>query len=236
MEDLSVLVARVESLERRSRWTAVLAILTVAAACAVTTREPGGVLRTRGIVVTDAADRPRLVFGAPMAEVLDDPRFAETVGAVVLDADGRLNVALGWDPPLVYGDGSVGKRIGHSTGFVIYDPRTGGERGGLGAFADGTANICLDYEKDKEAVCMTVAAEDAWTAVMLNGTPEEEQFDRVGMFLSGDGTGVVKAFGGRDHRDGVVLESGTGPARVVHYEADGGPVGEALWKPVGSGS
>ena len=232
MDDLSALAARVEALERRWRWTAMLAALLAGltlAAC-VAARRPDDLLRARGIVVTDAAGKPRLVLGAPMAEVSDDARLAESVGLVVLDAEGRLNVALGANTPLVYRDGSTGKRVETDAGFVIYDPRSGGERGGLGAFADGRANFCLDYEGDKEAVCMTVAPGDAWTAVMLNGTPKEKMFDRVGLFLAEDGTGIVKAFGGGEQRDGVVLESGTGPARLVHYAQDGKPLAEASWK------
>jgi hypothetical protein len=167
-----------------------------------------------------------------MADVSDDARLADTVGLVVLDAEGRLNVALGSKNPLVYRDGSIGKRVAADAGFVIYDPRSGGERGGFGAFADGRTNVCLDYELDKEAVCMSVAPGDAWTGVMLNGTPKEPQFDRVGLFVSEDGTGIVKSFGGLEHRDGIVLESGTGPARIVRYGADGKPLGEASWNAV----
>lgn len=37
---------------------------------------------------------------------------------------------------------------------------------------------------------------------MLNGTPSEEDYDRVGMFLGADGVGVLKAFGGLDSRAG----------------------------------
>jgi len=70
---------------------------------------------------------------------------------------------------------------------------------------------------------------------MLNATPNQEMFDRVGMFVGEDGTGIVKAFGGGAHRDGLMLESGTGPARVVRYDQEGKPLGEAPWETV-SGS
>jgi hypothetical protein len=134
MNDVSALTRRVESPERRWRWTvtlaAILATLVIMGAC-MATRNPDDVLRARGIVLTDAADKPRLVL-APMADVSDDARLAGTVGLVVLDAAGRLNVALGSKTPLVHRDGSIGKRVEADAGFVVYDPRSGGERGGFG--------------------------------------------------------------------------------------------------------
>jgi hypothetical protein len=229
-DELSALTARIDELERRWRWTASLALLlgaaVLVAACAATGGKPVDILRARGIVITDSAGNARVVLGAPMGDVTEDARLADTVGLVVLDATGKLNVALGAGTPLVYGDGSVEKRYQDETGFTIYDPRNGGERGGMGVNADGSAVVCLDYDHPKEAVCMSVAAGDEYAAVMLNGTPNEQVYDRVGLFLGQDGSGQIKAFGAQG--DGLKLEAGTGPPRLVKYQ-QGERVGEATW-------
>ena len=129
-----------------------------------------------------------------MAAATKDAKLAEAIGIAVLDSLGRMNVALGTQNPLVLEDGSTGTRIAASAGLTIYDPRDGKERGGMGAFEDGRANMCLDYgERQKEAVCLSVAPADQYAAVLLNGTPGEPQFDRVVMYVGADGSGSIKA-------------------------------------------
>jgi hypothetical protein len=92
MDNLSTLTARVRRLESRWRFTAVVALLLAAGlfvvACAAARRESSDILRVRGIVVTDAAGKARVVIGAPMAGVTEDARLADTVGLVVLDPQG----------------------------------------------------------------------------------------------------------------------------------------------------
>ena len=215
---------RLQRAERRVRWLSVgMVVLAAGLVLGMTvpgTAESGrmmarasDVLTVRGLVIVDDAGRERVVIGAPAAAVSPDERLAESTGMIVLDSLGRLSVAVGSDRPLILEDGSVGKRIGSSSGLTFYDPRNGMERGGIGAFEDGRANVCLDYGTgSKEAACMAVAPGDEYAMVMLNGTPREEVFDRVGMFLGADGVGVLKAMGGLENRSGVFIRAGAGGA------------------------
>lgn len=220
MTEMEILQQRIRSLERRTRTLTALFGLAVAAILIGADRQDD-VLRARGLVITDAGGRDRIVLGAPMAHASRDPKLAETVGLAVLDASGRLHVSVGADNPLVYADGGLGERVDRSAGITIYDPRHGGERGGMGAFMDGRANVCLDYGAGKEAACMAVAPTDAYAAVILNGTPEEPQFDRVTMYVGADGTGVLKAFGGGKNEGGVLIVAGSGPPSVTAYDSTG---------------
>ncbi len=218
--------ARLEAAERNVRRLALaLASLVALAVLGFTGRagmanQTADVVTARGLVILDEAGRARIVIGAPAAAAHDDARLAQATGMVVLDTLDRLSAAVGSDPPLILEDGTLAERIGSSNGLTFYDPRDGKERGGIGAFEDGRANVCLDYgEASKEAVCMSVAPEDQYTAVMLNGTPREEVFDRVGMFVGADGVGVLKAFGGVNSRDGIFIRAGDGMPKVTVYDS-----------------
>lgn len=218
--------ARLERAERRVRGLSLGLVLTVAVLALGFTDQDSRDLRgddvitARGLVIVDDAGRARVVIGAPAAAAYEDPRFAQTTGMIVLDTLDRPGVAVGTNPPLILDDGSLAERIGSSSGLTFYDPRDGKERGGIGAFEDGRANVCLDYgNASKEAVCMAVAPDDQYAAVMLNGTPREETFDRVGMFLGADGVGVLKAFGGLDSRDGVLIRAGGGMPAIVVFDS-----------------
>jgi hypothetical protein len=235
MDDHSVLTRRLRSLERRWRWTAALAGLLGALVLPGAVRPAPDVLRARGLVITDADGNSRIVLGAPMANATADPKLARTVGLVVLDARGRMNTALGADAPLVYSDGTVAQRLHDGgVGLTVYDPRGGGERGGFSVFADGHATACLDYEKDREAVCMSVGAKDAYADVQLMDVARQGS-DRVGMFVGEDGAGIIKAGGGGKNAGGLVLKTGMGPTpQLVAYDQDGREVAEVVWKPTPS--
>ena len=170
-ESETVLEARLERAERRVRRVS-LGVLLIAAGLVVGFVAPGSgdtssgdVVTARGLVIVDEAGRPRVVVGAPASAALDDPRLAQTTGMIVLDAEDRLAVAAGADPPLIMVGDSLSRRIGSTNGFTFYDPRNGKERGGVGAFEDGRANMCIDYgNASKEAAYMTVAPDDQYAA------------------------------------------------------------------------
>lgn len=234
---------RLARLERRTRALSLGLFLMAAAATlgfvtggrgAAATTPSADVITARGLVIVDAANRPRIVIGAPVAAALRDERLAATVGLVVLDTANRLNVAVGQNPPLILEDGTAGHRIASSNGLVFYDPRDGKERGGLGAFADGRATVCLDYgNAQKEAACMAVAPDDQYAAVLLNGTPREQAYDRVGMFLGADGVGVLKAFGGVNSQDGVMIRAGGGLPRITVYDSAQSEVADLVERELG---
>ncbi len=79
---------------------------------------------------------------------------------------------------------------------------------------------------------MSVASADQYAAVMLNGTPKEKQYDRVGLFVGADGLGLVKAFGGGGNNGGVMLTGGKGPARVVVTDTTGKPLRDLVGQPL----
>ena len=227
MNEIVSLTRRVERAERRSRWSMAIAGIAAGVIALGAMRPASDVLRARGLVIVDAHGQPRIVLGAPVDASLADPKLAGATGVVVLDSAGRLGVAVGTNNPLVFASGKVGTRIGSSAGLTIYDPRNGGERGGIGAFVDGRANVCLDYgEKAKEAVCMSVAPKDQYAAMLVNGNPSVETYDQAAMFVGADGSGVIKIFGGGANRSGVMLLGGKGARHVVAYDSAQKEIGD----------
>lgn len=225
--DLQQLQRRLAATERRVRILSLTTVLLGATALVAALRPPADVLRARGLVITDAAGHDRIVLGAPMREASADPKLAAAEGIAVLDSAGRLETALGAGNPLVLRGGRLGARIAGNTGLTIYDPRDGSERGGVAAFADGRANVCLDYgTKDKEAACLSVAPADRYAAVILNATPNEPQYDVATMFVGADGQSSIKAFGGAASGTGVVIRGGSGPASVAVYDSTGRQVAD----------
>ncbi len=232
MDDLQELKRRVARLERSLRWAGALVVVLAAAVTIAATQAGQEVLTARGLVITDSDGRERIVIGAPMDEASPDPKLAGTVGLAVLDGEGQLQVAVGTNKPLIMADGRRGPRVGVDAGLTIYDPRDGRERGGMGVFDDGRANVCLDYgTAPKEAACMAVAAGDQYAAVILNGTPGEDVFDRVVMYAGADGTGSIKAFGGKANQGGLLVRAGSGPTSVAVYDSTGTVVADLARMP-----
>lgn len=221
MSELHDLRLRLDRAERRlRRLTAIMVVLGATILLGAAARHDD-ILRVRGLVIVDDAGRERVLLGAPLKSVTSDARLVGATGLVVLDTAGLLNVAVGSDNPLVFAGGRIGERIAPAAGLTVYDMRHGGERGGFATLADGRANVCLDYAQGKEAACMTVAPDDQYSAVMLNGTPSEKAFDRVGMFLGADGSGVLKAFGGGTNKGGMMIRGGRGSASLTVFDTAG---------------
>jgi hypothetical protein len=231
MTEMEHLRNRLLILEGRLRSVSVVCAVLILLGITAAVLPRADVLRARGLVIVDSTGRERIVIGAPIRDASTDPKLAQTVGMVVLDSAGHLHVSLGANNPLVFADGRTGTRIATDAGMTIYDPRNGGERGGIGVFADGRANVCLDWgRKGKEAACMSVAPGDQYAAVLLNGTPDQPQFDRVGLFAGADGIGIVKAFGGGTNNGGIRLEAGKGTPVIALYDTTGRRAGNALDK------
>lgn len=223
---IDALHRRVTVLERWVRLCAGTVVVLLAGVLVAARPSTDDIIRTRGLVVVDAQGRERIVIGAPLDSVSTNTALAGVAGTVIFDTTGRVAVAVGQNNPAIAG-GRVVRRIGASNGLNIYDPRSGDERGGIGAFASGRANMCLDYSAGKEAVCATVADDDSYSTMQLYGTPNEPQFDRVGMFLGADGIGILKAWGGGTaHTGGIQLSAGKGPPRATVYDSAGKVVRE----------
>lgn len=232
MNETESLRSRLRILERRFSFLLAFLAAVIVIRIAAAALPPRDVLRARGLVIVDSAGRERIVLGAPIRGVSADSKLSQTVGLVVLDSTGSLHVSVGANNPLVFADGRTGRRIAASAGLAIYDPRNGGERGGIAAFADGRANMCLDWgAKAKEAACVSVAPGGQYAAVMLNGTPNQPQFDRVGMFAGADGVGMLKAFGGSPNSGGVMINAGKGATTMTVYDSMGTALRDALRTP-----
>ena len=120
---------------------------------------PPDVLRVRGLIVEDSLGRPRIVIGAPLP-VEGREALAGGEGIALRSPEGRFRVAIGAPTPGPIIEGRPVERIGGgSAGLLIFDD-DGDERGGMGTFADGRANVCLDYENGvKEAVAIIRASD-----------------------------------------------------------------------------
>lgn len=237
MSEVQRLEREVMALRKTIRRLSAVMILGACGLLAAALAPQESVIRARGLVIMDAAGRERIVLGDPMSDVTNDAKLADAIGIVVLDSLGQMNVALGVQNPLVVAGGQTAQRAVTGAGLTIYDPRDGKERGGISAFEDGRANVCLDYgEKQKEAACLSVAPADQYAAVLLNGTPGEPQHDRVAMFVGADGQGAIKVFGGYGNSGGVLLTAGASMPKIQVFDTTGAPVSELVSPDRGSGS
>lgn len=176
------------------------------------------VLRVRGLIVEDSLGRARIVIGSP---VMIPGRTAEQAGTgiAVLSPTGALQTALGAPTPAPMIDGKLVDRIGGSAGFVMADP-AGNERGGMGAFADGRANVCIDYAKGvKEAACLVAFPNDQLAGLVVNGLPGEKAFDRVAALVAQGGTALVKIASPTGRESAILRSTGANPAQLMVYDS-----------------
>jgi hypothetical protein len=227
MSELDTLHRRLVRAERNVRRLGALLLLGTATVLLGALQPQDDVLRARGLIITDADGRERIVLGAPMQAASGNEKLVDAVGIAVLDSLGRLHVAMGANPPLVLDGGAIGTRVATQAGMTFYDPRSGRERGGMGAFSDGRATACLDYGAAvKEATCMFVAPDDAYASVIVNAGPSQEVFDLVTMVVAADGTGVLKASGAGSEASHVLIKAGNGPATITVHDSSGTVVRE----------
>lgn len=165
------LVGQVEELERRLRrlqhivvGSVLLCAAAVAAACTTVNAEAraagDGILRARGLVITDARGNERIHIGAP---VPDDPggarpRISEATGMIILDENGheRFGIGhraddetvIGFDAPPGTGSGSNRERLhlgvdAQGRGFVRFLDRTSALAGRL--HLTGEDKVALEF-------------------------------------------------------------------------------------------
>lgn len=106
-----------------------------------------GILRTKGIIITDAQGLDRILIGAPaLATNATTEKYGRTNSIVFLNKTGGYHLALGQTPAPVVNGKAVGARIGNGDdyGVTLYDTH-GNERGGMGFIGGaGRAVIALD--------------------------------------------------------------------------------------------
>lgn len=212
-------VARLEHEFRTyRRRTTFLQLALLAVAVMAFTRAPAEVLRVRGLVVEDSLGRSRVVIGAPFG-LAGYAAHQSGSGIAVLSPTGELQAAMGAPTPSPRINGKVVDRAGGDAGFAIADG-AGNERGGMGTFADGRANVCLDYAKGvKEAACLVVYPNDQMAGLVVNGTPSQKGFDRLTALVTDNGSTLVKVSApGRQER-AILLAKGDAPAQLIVHDS-----------------
>ena len=136
----------------RLRILVIIALLAVIALAAMpllreseTPNKPVTIVRTQGIVITDAQGRDRILIGAPVPASQDRIRKdGASDGIIFLGKTGADRLAVGQTPTL-HIDGKTYKRRGddNNYGVTLYDTK-GSERGGMAFMGTGRVGIALD--------------------------------------------------------------------------------------------
>lgn len=170
------------------------------------------------LIVEDSLGRPRIMIGAPLELPGRTPALSG-IGVAVLSESGRVQTALGAPTPAPSVNGKLVERIGHSSGLMIADTN-GDERGGMGAFPDGRANICLDYASGvKEAVCLAVFPNDEMAGLIVNGLPDERAFDRVTALVGTGGMALIKIATPSGRESAILRSVGMGAAELLVFDS-----------------
>jgi len=211
---------RIAHLEQRVRSLQVISAVLVAAlvgvACTGLRASPrqspeASVLRARGLVIVDAQGRPRVLLGAPIADVAGRTRTDAVTGLVVVGEGGADRVQVGnVGGPQV--GGVVNARISASAGIVVNDPK-GNERGGFGAFDDGRVVLGLDYP-DREAIILAVLPQEGAAGIWLNG-PAPQGRERVGAVVTREGQALLKLADLAGTERVILMVDGDSPAKLL---------------------
>lgn len=153
--------ATLRRLQRQIFWSwavaivALLGVIAIAAAWFASAHaNRDDILRTKGIIVTDAQGHDRILIGAPaIATVKSTSAYGSTNSIVFLNRNGTYHLALGQAPaPAVNGktpivDGKPVKRIGNGDdyGMALYDTH-GSERGGM-VFLGGASRAVIALDR-----------------------------------------------------------------------------------------
>ena len=147
---------RLASLERKTFWWRVVCVFqllvllgiggTLLAKPTATMRADDGILRGRGVILSDENGRARVLIGAPFPESKDRVRQdSRTASIIFLDEQGHDRLVVGEELQAQM-NGKVPTdrhRIGSGYGMTLQDLQ-GNERGGMGFLSNGRAVISLD--------------------------------------------------------------------------------------------
>jgi hypothetical protein len=238
--DLVSLQSRVRSLERKLRRTHALGALLVAGALAVGfTRQSGaaasaakgasgdGVLRARALVIEDEQGRPRVLLGAPVADVKGRRRTDAATGLVLLDESGRDRLQVGncGGPQM---GGVVQGRIAPTTGIMLCDLK-GDERGGYGFLDNGRIVLGMD-EENGEGVVLFVAPDLGSKGLIVNEYRGQKNATRLflGLGKQGDATLELKDGKGMGRLRAVATPEET--PQLLLLDAEGQELSDVLEK------
>ena len=140
-----------------------------------TPTKPGTILRARGLVITDAQGRDRILIGAPVPASKDRTRKDDASdGIIFLGETGADRLAVG-QLPTQHIDGKTYKRRGDDDnyGMTLYDTK-GSERGGLASMGGGRVGLALDRATPPyEAIGLMIDDAENFAGMYINyGDPE----------------------------------------------------------------
>jgi hypothetical protein len=220
---------RLVTLERQVRrlQRTVLAFGAIGAAAVIVAfrTPPDEIVRTRQLVIEDESGRPRVILGAPIADLEGRKRSDPSVGMLVLDEDGVDRLSLGSPSIAPQIAGKVVRRIAASSGVVVNDAK-GNERTGYGYLENGSVVLGLDHE-DGEGVMLFINPSTGYSGFLVNG--RGGQGDRQRVFLgaklgeeaTGPGTLVLNRPDASWHTFITAKEPGELPL-VELYDGKGG--------------
>jgi hypothetical protein len=173
MEDWNRLQAEIG----RLRILVIIALLAVIALAALLfmrkSDAPGRadtIIRTQGLVITDAQGRDRILIGAPVPTSKDRKRKDDASdGIIFLGKTGVDRLAVGQLPTL-HIDGKTYKRRGDDDnyGMTLYDTQ-GSERGGMAFMGTGRVGIALDRATPPyEAIGLMVEDKENTAGMYIN--------------------------------------------------------------------
>jgi hypothetical protein len=166
-------------------------------ALANTSRPEASILHAKGLIIEDAAGRPRVIVGAPFPVV--PGRKRQDPGAtsmMFLDEEGHDRLTIGETlTPQIKGVVPANfHRIGSGYGVTIHDTQ-GNERGGMGWSSNGRGSIAFDYP-ERDAIGMYVDDKDR-SATFVVENPDEAVGDKSLIEVTAKGKGGhVRLFDG----------------------------------------
>lgn len=163
-------------LQRQLAWSrgiailALLGVIALAIAWYATTRSHhGGILRTQGIIVTDAQGHDTILIGAPaIAASGQTKKYGDTNSIAFIGPSNTFRLFLGQAPEPVV-EGKATRRIGNGDvyGVTLYDTQ-GNERGGMGFIGGADRAVVALDRPGMDAVGMMVDDKTGYAGLMLN--------------------------------------------------------------------
>jgi hypothetical protein len=224
--DLHDRLARLERQTKRYRIgliaSAAAALLAAGAALtegAVAQPAPGQVLRLKGLIIEDAAGRPRIVMGAPAPAVTGRDRQDALTGLVYIDENGADRLTFGAYPDPMLEGGMRPRRV-PGAGILIHDA-DGVERGGYGVLDDGTAAVTVDWPKTGEGAVMSAGTRFAGIGVFHRSDPGiYREAVTIGAIREGE-EGFVKLTDAGGNQRLRVQMRGRGEPQLTSYDPAG---------------
>lgn len=188
--------------------TALLAVIALASMSMLRKpTPPDPVLRTQGLVITDAEGHDRILIGAPTPASKGRKRTDDASdGILFLDATGADRLALGQMPaPFINGKSYPRIGDGNNYGMVLFDTK-GNERGGMGFLGMGRAVLGLDRATAPyDAIGMMVDDTEGFAGMIINyGDPKAKN---TGIELGTDANSAHIKVYGKDGLPRAQLES-----------------------------